>query len=198
MKIKILIADDHSILREGLKNLFEGQTDITVEDGAADGREAVRKAKVLQPNLILMDINMPHLNGMEATRIIKKHWPNIRIIALSVYYERQFISGMLKAGASGYLIKTSTFSEILGAVKQVMRGGFALDRHARNVIFKDYRRLLSEKNPGLESLSEQQKKIMNACIAGTSLKSVAGKLKLEPKETIQLYSDMVRNWLSMV
>ena len=196
--MKILIADDHSILREGLKNLFEGRSDMVVAGEASNGREAVQKAKVLQPHLILMDINMPLMNGMEATRIIKKHWPNIHIIALSVYYDRQFISGMLKAGASGYLIKTSTFSEILGAVKQAMRGGFALDRHTRNVIFKDYRRLLSEKNPGLDALSKPQQKIMNACIAETSLKEAADKLKIDPKETFQLFSGMVKNWLCMV
>jgi two-component system response regulator NreC len=198
MKTKILLADDHTILREGMKTLFETETDMVVAGEASSGTDAVKKAKTLKPNLILMDINMPDINGMEATRLIVEQWPEISVIGLSVYYEKQFISGILKAGASGYLTKTSTFGEIVGAVKRVMQGCFAFDRQAQKVVFEDYLRLLMAAQSVKDPLSEQERKIINLCIAGTSLETAAEKLGIEQDEADALYSEIVRKWLSMI
>jgi two-component system response regulator NreC len=197
MKIKILLADDHTILREGMKTLFETETDMVVAGEASNGTDAVRKAKNLKPHLILMDINMPDMNGMEATRLIVEKWPEISVIGLSVYYEKQFISGILKAGASGYLIKTSTFGEIVSAVNRVMQGYFAFDRQAQKVVFEDCLRLLGTAQSVSNPVSERERKIMDLCIAGTSVEGAAEKLQIEKEEANALYTGIVRKWLSM-
>ena len=120
MKIKILIADDYKMMRDDLCSLLERQTNMTVVGEAENGLKAIQMAQKLQPDVIVMDIRMPELNGIEATRQILADLPKTKIIALSVYSDKRYISGMLKAGASGYLLKKSVFDEIVDAIGKMM------------------------------------------------------------------------------
>jgi two-component system response regulator NreC len=110
--MKILVADDHGVMREGLKALIDSQPDMEVIGEAEDGQKVVKLVKQLSPDLIIMDISMPNLNGVEATRIILNENPDIRIIALSVHSNKHFVTEMLKAGVSGYVLKSSLFDEV--------------------------------------------------------------------------------------
>ena len=120
MTIKIFIADDHRILREGLRSLIEKMSDVRVVGDAGNGREAVRLVTERRPDVVIMDVNMPHLNGIEATRLLLKELPAVKVIGLSMYSDKRFVAGMLRAGASGYLLKASAFEELATAVQTVM------------------------------------------------------------------------------
>ena len=122
MSIKIVIVDDHGIMREGLHLLIEQQEDMEVIDEAADGREAVELVRQLKPNVVLMDVKMSELNGIEATRQIVKEDPSTRVLALSAYPNKHFVIDMIKAGASGYILKESLTGELIRAINVVMAG----------------------------------------------------------------------------
>ncbi|MFW6257312.1 MAG: response regulator, partial [Prolixibacteraceae bacterium] len=119
MDLKVLIADDHKILRDGLRKVIEQHPGITVTGEAANGREAVKYAKELQPDVVLMDITMQDMNGMEATRRIVENLPDTKVIALSMHSNKRFVLGMLKAGAYGYLLKECDSNELIHAIKTV-------------------------------------------------------------------------------
>ena len=121
-KIKLLLADDHAVLRAGLKTLFENQPDIEVIAEAGDGHEAVAKALATRPDMVLMDITMPGLTGLEATREIKRQQPDIKILALTVHEDERYMHQMLHAGADGYLPKKAADTELLDAVRATCRG----------------------------------------------------------------------------
>jgi DNA-binding NarL/FixJ family response regulator len=126
-KIRVLIADDHALVREGIGALLRlQQNDIEVVGEASDGIEAIEKAAKLRPDIVLMDISMPRLGGLEATIELKKSNPEIKIIVLTQYDDREYISRFLKAGVSGYLLKKAVGSELINAIKAVSRGEFYL------------------------------------------------------------------------
>jgi two-component system response regulator NreC len=122
MSVRIILAEDHRITREGLVNLLQERPDMEVVGEAENGREAVRLAKELSPDLIIMDVTMPDLNGIDATRIITSGSNNTKVIALSMYSDKQFVQGMIQAGASGYLLKDCAFEELVSAIKAVIQG----------------------------------------------------------------------------
>ena len=122
-KIRVLIADDHQIVRDGLRSLLEKEPDLEVVAAVEDGRTTVRMVEELQPDVVIMDISMPGLNGIEATRKITRDFPNIKIIALSMHDDGRFVTNMLKAGASGYLLKDCAFKELTKAIHVVVRAG---------------------------------------------------------------------------
>lgn len=122
MSIKIVVVDDHGIMREGLRLLIEQQEDMEVIDEAADGREAVELVRQLKPNIVIMDVSMPELNGIEATRQIVKEDSSTRVLALSAYPYQHFVRDMLKAGASGYILKDGLAGELIRAINVVMAG----------------------------------------------------------------------------
>jgi DNA-binding NarL/FixJ family response regulator len=119
-KIKVLIADDHQIVRDGLRSLLEKEADLQVIGEAADGRTALRMIREQAPRVVIMDVAMPDLNGIEATIQIKKEFPEVKVIALSMHDDRRFVLSMIKAGASGYLIKDCAFKELIRAIRVVV------------------------------------------------------------------------------
>ncbi len=127
MKIRILIADDHAVLREGMRNLLEKEKDFEVIGEACDGEEAVRLATDLKPDVVVMDIVMPKLSGIEATRLIRQANPSSAVLILTAYSDIRYIIGLLEAGACGYLLKSARGSEVVGAIRAVRSGESVLD-----------------------------------------------------------------------
>jgi Response regulator containing a CheY-like receiver domain and an HTH DNA-binding domain len=129
-KIKVLIADDHRVVREGLAAILKTKEDIHVIGEAQDGMEAVEKARALLPDVILMDVSMPRMGGVEATRQIKREFPHIGVVALTMYEEQQYIFDLVRAGATGYLLKDSESSQIVAAIRAIYRGESLIHRRS--------------------------------------------------------------------
>jgi len=138
MPVRIIIADDHRLFREGLVNLLSDSKDIEIIAEADNGKDAIEKAKALNPDIIVMDIGMPILNGVEATGRLLKELPEIKVIALSMHSEKQFIKGMLEAGAAGYLFKNCAYDELIDAIHTVNAGKKYLSDKITEIMIQDY------------------------------------------------------------
>jgi len=169
-----LIADDHEIVRDGLRSLFEKQPDISVIAEASDGWQAIEYAKKLSPDVVLMDVNLPRLNGIEATTELSKSSPNTKIIALSMRCDKQVIGDMLRAGASGYLQKDVAFRELARAIRTVMQGRIYLSPVAAEMVVDGFVRHASEgeaTNGNL--LTAKEKQVLQLVAEGKSNKQIA-------------------------
>src|SRR6266704_791694 len=138
MKIRILLADDHTILRAGLKMMLNAQPDMEVIGEAQDGRQALHEAQRLQPDVILMDITMPDMNGIEATKQIKRAQPEIKVLILTMHEHDEYIFQALRAGASGYMLKEAADTELITALHVIQSGQFYLSPTAQSVVVGDY------------------------------------------------------------
>jgi two-component system response regulator NreC len=138
MGIRIIIADDHQILRQGLKTLLAKEPDMEVVAEAEDGRRTLTKVRELRPHVVVMDVKMPDLNGIEATRQILSEFPDVKVIALSMYTDHRFVTNMLKAGAHAYLLKDCAFEELVQAIRLVMNNKTYLSPGVTEMIVKDY------------------------------------------------------------
>ena len=180
--MNILIADDHGVMREGLKVLIENQPDMNVVGEAEDGQKVVQLAKQLSPDIIVMDIAMPNLNGVEATRQILEENPNIWIIALSVHSDKHFVTEMLKAGASGYVLKSCLFEEVLRAIETVGNGDYYLSPKITEVVVDDYKHYMATLNKSSEvRLSPRERQVVQLLAEGKSTKQIALNLHVSPK-----------------
>jgi DNA-binding NarL/FixJ family response regulator len=174
MMVDILIADDHKIVREGLGALVENQPDMKVVGLAKNGREAVELAVKLTPDVIVMDITMADLNGIEATRLIHKKHPDIKIIALSMHSDRRYVSGMLDAGAFGYLLKDCAFEELINAINDVLKNRFFLSHEITDVVVKDYLIKTSKKSlSDYSTLTDREREVLQLLAEGKSTKQAA-------------------------
>ncbi len=174
--VRILLADDHTIVRQGLAKVLEGEPNFRVVGEARDGREAVSKAEQLKPDVVLMDISMPILNGIEATRQIKKSCRQTKVIILSMHAHDRFISELLSLGASGYLIKDSTGSDIIKAIHAAMKGDVYLSPSiSRRVIenFVSFRRKQSSREELYSKLSNREREVFQMLAEGRSTKEIA-------------------------
>jgi DNA-binding NarL/FixJ family response regulator len=136
--IRILLADDHQILRDGLRSMIANEAGMSVVAEAGDGRQAVRLAKELRPDIVIMDISMPDMNGIDAARKIVRNLPGVKVLALSMHSDRRFILGMLEAGAFGYLIKDCAFNELVSAVRSVALGQIYLSPGIQGIVVQSY------------------------------------------------------------
>ncbi len=180
-KIRVVIADDHAIVREGVKALIGLADDIEVVGEAADGREAIARVSECEPDVVLMDIAMPDLGGLEATVEIRKQHPRTRILVLSQYEDREYIRRFLKAGVSGYVLKKSAGSDLTAAIRAVHRGGLVLDpdvaREAMNERASDAH---GQADP-YDTLTDREKQVLKLVAEGRSNKDVADLLGISVK-----------------
>ncbi len=182
MKIKVIIADDHAIIREGLKSLLE-KKGICVLDIAQNGREAVEKAIELRPDVMMMDISMPDLNGVEATARIKKAVPHTKIIALSMHSSKTIIDKMFAAGASGYILKESAFSELYDAIQDVLRGNFYLTPVIARMYVdsQGFAFSSSDQIPKFNKISKKEREVLQLVAEGEKTRDIAEKLSVSIK-----------------
>ncbi|MEJ2705433.1 MAG: response regulator transcription factor [Sedimentisphaerales bacterium] len=180
--MKVLIAEDHGVVRQGLGMLIDEEPDIEVVGEAEDGLEVVNMARQLAPDVILMDITMPNLNGVEATRYILQEDPNIRIVALSVHFDKQFVMEMLKAGAYGYVLKSYLLEEVLRALKTVEAGQHYLSPKIAEIVLDDYIPFISEAaQAGRDHFTARERHIIQLLAEGKSTKQIARHLHVSPK-----------------
>jgi DNA-binding NarL/FixJ family response regulator len=191
MQTKILLADDHKIIRDGLRALIEKEANMEVVAEACDGRTAVHTAKKLMPHIIIIDISMPDLNGIEATRQIMSHAPDTKIIALSMHADRRFVMNMLEAGAAGYLLKDSAFEELTMAIKTVLSGKTYLSPAIAGVVVEDAMRHSTQKNSQARvELTAREREVLQLLAEGHTTKRIATQLSVSVK-TIETHRHKV-------
>jgi DNA-binding NarL/FixJ family response regulator len=182
MTIRVLLVDDHDIVRVGLRSILEHESNIEVVGDVGDGREALRSVRDLLPQIVLMDITMPHLNGLEATRQIVAQCPGTKVIGLSMHSDRQFVIEILKAGASGYLMKNSVSSELQLAIRAVAAGKVYLSPTIADVVLEDYlRHVPQQPRSALESLSPREREVLQLLAEGMTSKEIAQSLHVTQK-----------------
>jgi DNA-binding NarL/FixJ family response regulator len=183
MSIKVFVADDHPVVRDGLRYILETQADITVVGEAANGLDALAQAQKLRPDVLVMDISMPGLNGIEATRRIREELPRAQVVILSVYSTAEHIYRALKAGAQGYLLKESAGAEVVKAVRTVYEGRRYLCKKISDIVIDNYvrRRETVEPKSPLERLSLREREVLQWVVEGKSSKEIANIIHLSPK-----------------
>ena len=200
MVTKILLADDHQIVREGLKSLLNSHEDIEVVGEARDGRSAVQMAKDLAPDVVIMDVGMPHLNGIEATRQITMREPEAKVVALSMHSDRRFMGEMLKAGAKGYLLKDGAFDELATAIRSVIANKVYLSPRIANVVVDDYVRRAPGQQTGEASafarLTPREREVLQLMAEGRATKEIAMDLKVSIK-TVETHRRQIMEKLSI-
>jgi len=184
MTIRILIADDHGVVAEGLKHLVEAQSDMEVVATVGDGREAVRLCREAQPDVVLMDLSMPELNGADATRAITGQDRKCRVIVLSMYAEGEYVRRALKAGASGYVVKRSAAKEVVEAIRAVHAGQRYLSPRVADAVVAEAG--ADAKSDPLERLSAREREVLQLLAEGRTGAEIAARLSLSQK-TVETY-----------
>jgi two-component system response regulator NreC len=179
-QISVLIADDHTIVRSGVRLLLEAESDIRVVGEALNGREALELAESLQPDVVLMDITMPEMDGLEATKEIKSRFPQINVLVLTMHRSDDYFFEMLKAGASGYILKGAKTSELINAVRIVQQGEVFLYPSMTQKLVQGYLQLADWDNEGEPSLSPREKEIFRLLAEGYSNREIAETLVISP------------------
>jgi DNA-binding NarL/FixJ family response regulator len=191
-KARIMVADDHTLFREGLRQLLEMERDIEVVGEAADGMEAVAKARSLTPDVILMDINMPIVGGVAAIGQILEERPETGIIVLTMHRQDQYVFDAMRAGARGYLLKDAKPADLIFAIRMVARGASLVDPRMTTTVLKEFRRLARQVEPdqGISGLTPKEVEILKLLAMGLSNKEIGRELCLAEKT--------VKNYLSTV
>ncbi len=199
MKIRVLLADDHTVMRQGIRALLEKQKDIEVVGEASNGREAVEMTKTGCPDVVVIDIGMPDLNGIDATRQILSDCggAGTRVLALSMHADRRFVAGMLGAGASGYMLKDAAFDELAAAIRAVAKGAIYLSPQITDVVVDDYaRRIADTDQSAFSRLSEREREVLQLIAEGQTTKQIATHLHVSVK-TIETHRQKIMEKLDV-
>ena len=182
MITRIVLVDDHKIVRDGLRALLEKQEGLEAVAEAEDGRQAVEIIRQVRPHIAIMDVGLPELNGIDATRQIIGALPGVKIIALSIHSDTQFVSGMFRAGASAYLLKNSAFEELALAIGEVMADQIYMSPRVAGVVVDDYVQHLSgTKSASTGALTEREREVLQLLVEGRDTGQVAFQLNVSPK-----------------
>ncbi len=181
--VRVLLAEDHTIVRKGLRSLLNGEAGIEVIGEAEDGREAVEKVQQLLPDVVLMDIAMPGLNGLEATRQIKKRFPEVQVLILTMHANEEYVFQILRAGASGYVVKQAAPTELISAIRAAYRGDSFLSPSISKTIIQEYIRqaeAMAEKE-SYDKLTNREREVLQLIAEGRSNREIAGLLHISVK-----------------
>ncbi|MCL5986887.1 MAG: response regulator transcription factor [Actinobacteria bacterium] len=197
-KIRVLLADDHTILRAGLKALLKAEQDIEVVGEAVDGQETIDKALELHPDIILMDIAMPGVNGLEATRHLKSAGLKSEILILTMYTEEEYLFQAIQAGASGYLLKKAADIDLINAIRTVYKGLAFLYPSATKMLVQDYLERVEsgEEKDSYDGLSQREREVLQLIAEGYTSQEAAEKLFLSPK-TVETYRSRIADKLGI-
>ncbi len=186
-RLRVLLADDHMVVREGLKTLINAQPDMQVVGEAENGIEALKCAVELSPDVVVMDISMPEMNGVEATERLRKECPQIKVIALTIYEDLGYLRQLLKAGASGHVIKRAVVEELVQAVRTCASGGSYIEPSLAGQVVSSYiRRGSGLVGPSLGELSDRETQVLRLVAFGYSNKEIGAKLSISVK-TVETY-----------
>ena len=195
-KIRIVVADDHAVLRAGLRALLNAEPDMEVVGEAANGREAVERAEQLRPDVIVMDLSMPLMGGLDATKQIKEKGLTTRVLVLTVHAEQQYLLPVLQAGGAGYVLKQAADTELIQAIRTVHRGEAFLYPAAANLLIEDYRRRVSASEDEFDGLSEREREVLKLTAEGFSSQEIADKLIISAK-TVDTYRQRIMDKLDI-
>lgn len=201
MTIRVLLTDDHQIVRDGLKSMLAREMDIEVVGEAENGREAIDETRALRPDVVVMDIGMKELNGIDATKKLIEEFPDIRVIGLSMHSDGRYVSEMLRSGARGYLLKDSAIDELTEAIRVVAGGGTFLSRGVTGVVLEDYVRRMSgsdgtEVQGPAKALSTREREVLQLIAEGLSTKQIAAQLHLSGK-TVETHRRQIMDKLGI-
>ena len=194
--VRVVLADDHPIVREGLKRLIDAQPDMRVVGEASDGEAAWRAAKTLAPDILVMDLSMPVLGGAEATARVRRDCPDVKVLALTVHEERAYLTQLLRAGASGYVLKRSASAELVQAVRAVAGGATYIDPSLAGALVEGFLDADAAARTSEPALSEREREVLLRIAQGFSNKEIAAELALSVK-TVETYKARVAEKLQL-
>ena len=197
MSIRILLSDDHKIVRQGLRGLLEKQEDVEVVGEAEDGRTTLKLVEQVAPDIVIMDVSMPDLNGIEATRQIAAKHPSVKVIGLSMYADRRFIKGMLNAGASGYLQKDCAFEELVKAVRAAVANQTYLSPAIADIVVREYlSRSEKTDSTAFSMLTSREREVLQLLAEGRSTSEIARRLSVSVK-TVETHRQRIMTKLNI-
>jgi RNA polymerase sigma factor (sigma-70 family) len=197
-KARILLVEDHIVVRQGIKALLSDEPDLEIVGEADNGREALQAVMKLHPNLVLMDISMPGLNGIEATRQIRQRHPEVKVVVLSMHANEEYVFQVLRAGASGYVLKQSDSSEVLTAIRAALTGGSFLSPPISRAVVDDYVRRAEARGEGsdLDLLTSREREVLQLLAEGLSNREIAEQLNISVK-TVETHRSNMMNKLDV-
>jgi len=187
-KIRVLIVDDHTLVRDGIRALLTLVADVEVVGEAANGKEAMEKVKELAPDVVLMDLAMPIMGGLEATRRIRREFPGTKVLALTQYDDSEYVVPVIEAGASGFVTKMAAFSELASAIQAVYRGDSFLSPSAAAALVDEYQQkaTVEEKKDPYQLLTDREREVLKLVVEGHTTREIADMLVVSPK-TVEWY-----------
>jgi DNA-binding NarL/FixJ family response regulator len=194
--IRILLVDDHALVRAGIRSLLQNVQGVEVVAESEDGRGALELIRVHRPDVVLMDVAMRGLNGLEAARLIAKEFPTVRVIILSMFANEEYVAGALRSGAAGYLLKNASPAELELALKAVARGETYLTGVVSKTVIEDYKSRLAEKLTPLDRLTPRQREVLQLIAEGNTTKDIARRLDLSVK-TVDMHRAMLMKELDI-
>ncbi|OGO25083.1 MAG: DNA-binding response regulator [Chloroflexi bacterium RBG_16_50_9] len=197
-KIKVLIVDDHTLVRAGIRSLLTLVEDIEVVGEASDGKEALVKVRQLMPDVVLMDLAMPVMGGLEATRRLRKEFPGVKVLALTQYDDSEYVIPIIEAGACGFITKMSAFSELAAAIEAAYRGESYLSSTAATALVEEYQQKITsegEQDP-YQQLTDREREVLKLVAEGHTTREIAEMLVVSPK-TVEWYKSSLMNKLNL-